>query len=165
MNNTIRQGLMGKTAMHRSVRRQIKVGFVATFALLAQSAVALCCGSFAHAGSAPANTHPADCPSLMGTAAAGEAVADEALGELPVGEQCLHPAAALCAAHALPPVSSLLAASVHFAADAGVDHLLIAHDTAVTAWSSAHGVGKSRAETAARADGTTLFLTTGRLRL
>ncbi len=170
MNFTTRPGSMGKTTMHRSMRRQCMVSFIAAFALLAQSAVALCCGAFAHAGSAPANVHPPDCPSVIDLEAAGEAVAAEASSALPAsalpdGEQCLHPAAALCAAHAVPPVSFFLATSVHLAVDADVDHLLLPDDAGLTAWSPGHGLVRSRAETIAPADGTTLFLTTGRLRL
>lgn len=165
MNITIRQGSMGKTTVHRSMRRQCMVGFVAMFALLAQSAVALCCGAFAHADMLQGNTHPPDCPSLTQTAASGEAPVDGLSDELVDGEQCLHPAAALCAAHALPPVSASVAPAFHLYADMGADLPPVPDDAAFTAWSPGHYLVRSWAAPSGPVDGSALFLTTRRLRL
>ncbi|MCC5867098.1 MAG: hypothetical protein JJU27_01190 [Gammaproteobacteria bacterium] len=166
MNFIIHRGSTGKTTMHRSVRRQWLAGLIAAMALFAQSAMAVCCGPFAHADVTSGDTHPADCPSLnQKPASSQQASTDGFSDELWGGDNCVHLAPALCIAHSLPPVSASYTAVVALSFDTGPDHLLLPRDTTLQVWSPGHGFLRSRAERVASPDGRTLFLTTRRLRL
>lgn len=163
---TIRPGSPGKAIMHRLMRRQCLVGFIATFALFAQSAVALCCGSFAASDVTPGSSHPADCPTLAERAAPANAVVEGLADELTHGEHCLHPAAVFCTAYSLPPMSvSFNSFMSSPAPDTGFDHLLLLHDVTSGLGPPGHGYIRLRAGKSAPGDGTSLFLTTRRLRL
>lgn len=152
--------------MHRSVRRQRLAGLIAAITLLAQSAVAVCCGPFAHAGAASGDTHPADCPSLHQIPASSQQGLTDGLSDEPLGgDNCVHPAPALCTAQSLPPVSTAYIAVVASSADVGPDDQLLPRHTALQVWSPGHGFVRSRAERVSAPDGSTLFLTTRRLRL